>query len=128
MSSPQPDLAPLVLGTRHPAYRRALALPARATRRHLHAIGLTGSGKSRFLDAYALQLIRHGVGVSVVAPHGDTCLEILSSLERTGFYEHPAARARVLYFDWGHPERYPAFNVLDQPRRRTRWLSSSCKR
>ena len=116
MSSAQPEFAPLVLGTRHPAYRRALAIPARATRRHLHAIGLTGSGKSRFLDAYALQLIRQGVGVSVVDPHGDTCLEILSSLERTGFFEHPAARARVLYFDWGHPERYPAFNILDQPR------------
>ena len=78
-------------------------------RRHLYAIGQTGTGKSSFLQELAKQDVKNGKGICFIDPHGDSVLDILSSI--------PKERAEdVIYFDPSDMDRPFALNMLEYSR------------
>ncbi len=72
-------------------------------RRHTAIVGKTGSGKSTFLFHLITGLIREGVGVGLLDPHGDLINEVLASV--------PQGRETLL-LDPTDTEYPVAFNVL----------------
>ncbi len=75
-------------------------------RRHLYAIGMTGTGKSTFFESLILQDIREGRGLAVFDPHGELVEGLLSKI--------PKSRAEdVIYFDPSDTERPMGVNLLE---------------
>ena len=75
-------------------------------RRHLYAMGQTGTGKSVFMETMALQDIEEGRGVCFIDPHGDTVERLLSHV--------PRHRSRdVIYFNPGDVEWPLGLNMLE---------------
>lgn len=75
-------------------------------RRHLYAIGQTGTGKSNFLQEMAKQDAKDGKGFCFIDPHGDAIEDILSSV--------PKERAEdVIVFDPSDTERPFGLNMLE---------------
>jgi hypothetical protein len=106
------------LGSYGPAlFQRSLNLSAQEVQAHFHVIGVSGSGKSRYLAGLFLMLVNRGLSATLVDPHGDLARLILGHLVATGFYERPEAYNRLLYLDVPAAERagrYMPFNVLKQ--------------
>src|SRR5688572_22102671 len=72
--NPQPvpakvDHSAIVLGRNHAG--APIFLPERARLEHVHRIGTTGGGKTKFLEHCIRQDIANGSGVCVIDPHGD---------------------------------------------------------
>jgi hypothetical protein len=63
------DRSALVLGCNQGG--APVFLPERARLEHVHCIGTTGGGKTKFLEHCIRQDIAHGRGVCVVDPHGN---------------------------------------------------------
>jgi len=75
-------------------------------RRHLYAIGQTGTGKSNFLQEMAKQDAKNGKGFCFIDPHGDAIEDILTSI--------PKERAEdVIIFDPSDMERPFGLNMLE---------------
>ncbi|EKE19365.1 MAG: hypothetical protein ACD_9C00038G0001, partial [uncultured bacterium] len=75
-------------------------------RRHLYAIGQTGTGKSNFLQEMAKQDAREGKGFCFIDPHGDAIEDILTAV--------PKSRAEdVIVFDPSDMERPFGLNMLE---------------
>ncbi|HPX93949.1 MAG TPA: type IV secretion system DNA-binding domain-containing protein [Candidatus Moranbacteria bacterium] len=75
-------------------------------RRHLYAIGQTGTGKSNFLQEMAKQDARDGKGFCFIDPHGDAVEDILTAI--------PKERAEdVIIFDPSDVERPFGLNMLE---------------
>jgi hypothetical protein len=75
-------------------------------RRHLYAIGQTGTGKSTLLGNLIREDILAGRGVAVIDPHGDLVANALKCV--------PAERMDdVIYFDPGDLARPLGLNMLD---------------
>jgi hypothetical protein len=75
-------------------------------RRHLYAIGQTGTGKSVLLKNMIVQDIEAGKGICFIDPHGSDIQDILSRV--------PPFRAEdVIYFDPGNIERPMGLNMLE---------------
>ena len=53
---------------------------------HTYVVGLTGRGKSKFLQNCILQDIHAGRGCALVDPHGDLAKDILYSLIASGYF------------------------------------------
>src|SRR5581483_4953994 len=107
----------ITLGTYGPFFRLPLAIPPHAMRSHFHVMGLTGSGKSRFLASLYLQLIDHGLSATLVDPAGDLARLILTHLVASGRYRDPKFFERIIYLDLPLAERrgrFMPFNVLRQ--------------
>lgn len=47
---------------------------------HIHVIGRTRSGKSKAIEGWILQVIKSGIGVGVIDPHGDLFTHLISYL------------------------------------------------
>jgi len=109
----------ITLGSTDPAllYRR-VTLSREEVCQHAHVIGVTGSGKSRFLAGLFLELIQAGYAATLIDPHGDLARLVLGHLIDRGFYTTPDAFDKLLYLDLPGAERqglFMAHNVLDQP-------------
>ncbi|NTW27072.1 MAG: type IV secretion system DNA-binding domain-containing protein [Candidatus Moranbacteria bacterium] len=75
-------------------------------RRHLYAIGQTGTGKTAFLQELAKQDARAGKGFCFIDPHGDAIEDILTAI--------PKERAEdVIVFDPSDMERPFGLNMLE---------------
>jgi hypothetical protein len=75
-------------------------------RRHLYAIGQTGTGKSNFLQEMAKQDARDGKGFCFIDPHGDAVEDILTAI--------PKERAEdVIVFDPADTERPFGLNMME---------------
>ncbi|EKE25478.1 MAG: hypothetical protein ACD_5C00143G0001 [uncultured bacterium] len=75
-------------------------------RRHLYAIGQTGTGKTAFLQELAKQDARQGKGFCFIDPHGDAIEDILTAI--------PKERAEdVIVFDPSDMERPFGLNMLE---------------
>ncbi|HLD26304.1 MAG TPA: type IV secretion system DNA-binding domain-containing protein, partial [Candidatus Andersenbacteria bacterium] len=75
-------------------------------RRHLYAIGQTGTGKTTLFLNMIVQDIRAGHGVGVIDPHGDLIEDILPHI--------PTERVDdVILFDPRDTERPLGFNILE---------------
>ena len=62
---------PISLGRPTEGTRLRLQVPDRVRSEHMHVVGATGSGKSRFLLHMIQQDIREGRGVCLIDPHGE---------------------------------------------------------
>lgn len=114
-SSARPHHLPL--GTTHGWFPRTVRITRTAVMTHGHVIGVSGSGKSRFLAGLYLALLDQGLPATLLDPHGDLARLILAHLVARGVYADPAAYERILYLDLPGAERadrYLPFNVLAQ--------------
>ena len=76
--------------------------------------GISGSGKSTLLAWIALSLLRLGVPVIMVDPHGDLARLCLHLLASTDFFKSPKGFEYLHFIDFARPDAAPAFNVLRQ--------------
>jgi len=75
-------------------------------RRHMYTIGMTGTGKSWFIEGMIMQDIANGEGCCYIDPHGDTIDRILKRI--------PAERAEdVVVLDPGDVDRPIGLNLLE---------------
>ncbi len=65
--------------------KKKINLDLNDRRRHVYAVGQTGTGKSTFLENMALQDMLNGEGFAFIDPHGDTAEKLLAMVpkERT---------------------------------------------
>lgn len=109
----------LPLGTfGHALFPRTLALPSEQIGSHIHVIGVSGSGKSRFLAGLFVSLLEQQRSATLIDPHGDLASLILAQLVANGFFRQERAFEQLLYLDLptaARQQRYVPFNVLRQP-------------
>ena len=99
-------------------FRQPVSLPVNDLGSHLHVIGTTGSGKSRFLASLILNLLEQGQAVTVIDPHGDLVRLVMARLIDGGYFNNADVFESLLYLDLPTAERegfYLPFNVLQQP-------------
>jgi hypothetical protein len=109
----------LTLGTFGPLpiLRLPLSIRRSQANTHWHIIGTSGSGKSFFLAQLFLSLIKHGLPVTLIDPHGDLAKLVLTHLVGQGRYKDTATYDRIIYLDLPaaeRQERYLPFNPLLQ--------------
>ena len=74
--------------------------------RHMFVMGMTGTGKSTFLENLIVRDIVEGKGLALIDPHGDLVDSVLAKI--------PARRAKdVILFDLLDRERPLGFNILE---------------
>lgn len=81
---------------------------------HSYVVGLTGSGKSRFLQNCILQDIRCGRGCAVIDPHGDLARDIIRSLSPGENGKGNSVLNRIVYVSPRKREYVIPFNVLSR--------------
>jgi hypothetical protein len=79
---------------------------------HTYVVGLTGRGKSKFLQNCLVQDILAGRGCGLIDPHGDLAKDVLCSLISFGYFENQAAYERVIYVAPRRRDFIIPFNVL----------------
>lgn len=86
---------------------------------HLYVVGRSGKGKSKFLEGFLWQLIRHGCGCGLIDPHGDLAdnliklltKEPIDKLNHTWIEEGDNA-SRLVYVEPGRHDYFTPMNVL----------------
>ncbi len=86
-------------------------LPADALGLHTLILGVPGVGKSRLLEALALQLAAQGRGGAVIDPHGDLYDHLLSHLA-VRVKHHPELAERIVLVNPIDPDWTIGFNPL----------------
>ena len=84
---------------------RPAAVTVDDRRRHIYAVGQTGTGKTTFFEGLILQDIRAGRGACVLDPHGDLVERLLGKIP-------PDRMDDVIYFDPADTERPHGLNLL----------------
>jgi len=82
---------------------------------HTYVVGLTGRGKSKFLQNCILQDIQNDIGCALVDPHGDLAKDVLQSLIASGYFDHQANFERLIYVSPRRRDYVIPFNVLEKP-------------
>src|SRR5438270_6804732 len=67
--------------------------------RHKHIIGISGSGKSSFIAAIVVFLLRLNIAFCLIDPHGDLAKLVLSLLAGSDFYSNLKAYDLFWYVD-----------------------------
>lgn len=75
-------------------------------RRHMYIIGMTGTGKSKFIDSMLIRDIQAGYGVCFIDPHGDDVDIVLENIPKE-------RRDDVVYFDPSDTSRPFGINMLE---------------
>ncbi|CAN5531103.1 hypothetical protein BH10ACI1_BH10ACI1_31480 [soil metagenome] len=92
--------------SRHNNLRKDVKLSRSDRRRHIYAVGQTGTGKTTMFESMILDDMRNGEGLCVIDPHGDLVEKLLKKI--------PEDRAGdVVIFDPGDLERPIGFNILE---------------
>lgn len=120
MRSPFDHSGDLLIGTRGrfflpERFRPKFYLTRDEIFQHGHIIGSSGTGKSMFLAHYAFSLLRLGLPVVLLDPHGDLARLLLSMLVESGAFTREDAYERILYLDFPAAEaagRYLPMNIL----------------
>lgn len=81
---------------------------------HMHVLGVSGTGKSKFLESIWTQLFQQGVGVTFMDPHGDSVLALMEYLVYKGYFDKPDAYQRLLYIEFREEDWFLPFNILRQ--------------
>lgn len=86
--------------------RKPIRITDEDRRRHIYAIGQTGTGKSVFLNNCAIQDIARGKGVAIIDPHGDLVEKVMANI--------PEERMKdVIYFNPGDLQKPLGLNMLE---------------
>lgn len=91
--------------------RDPVYLPDEARKTHMHVIGSTGSGKSKFLEYLIQEDIKRGHGVCVIDPHGDLYKAIIRFCADHKLYD------RVIPFNPADLDHCVGFNPVRRPAR-----------
>ncbi len=86
--------------------------------KHAHVAGLSGSGKTKYLEGLIRQLIDKRKRVILLDPHGGISESLLKHLIERNYFRAPGAFEKLLYIkpaDWKKRGAI-AFNVLNNPR------------
>jgi len=124
-----PTLWERVLGQR----RNRFCLTPQQLKSHFHVIGVTGSGKSRFLAHLYLSLLERGYPATLIDHHGELAELVLATLAASGVYRRRGGDdpyERLLYLDiqgGADVDRYLPFNVLNQPHLQPDILAANVK-
>jgi hypothetical protein len=97
-----------------PLFPRLYLSPAEREK-HLYVLGITGKGKSKFLEHLIIQDILAGRGCGVIDPHSDLARSVFTQLVALGYFNAPSHRRRILYLDLSDRVHIPALNVLCTP-------------
>lgn len=81
---------------------------------HMYVIGLTGKGKSKFLEHCIYQDIANGRGCGVIDPHSDLIDDLLGLLQENGILNQPEIANRIIYLDPSRIDNAVPFNVLEK--------------
>lgn len=101
-----PETGHLIGVSRHNGREQPVRVSRDDRRRHLYAVGQTGTGKTTLLESMILSDINGGEGVCVIDPHGDLFEKLLAKI--------PPSRANdVVLFDPSDTERPVALNMLE---------------
>ncbi len=90
-------------------------ISSRVRQYHSYVVGLTGCGKSKFLQNCILQDILKGRGCAVIDPHGDLAKDVIRSLIHSGYLNSPENLNRIVYIAPRRREYVIPFNVLARP-------------
>lgn len=82
---------------------------------HTYVVGLTGRGKSKFLQNCLVQDILAGRGCAVIDPHGDLAKDVLRSLISAGYFNSSDNLKRTIYISPRRRDYIVPFNVLARP-------------
>src|SRR5258708_16656568 len=83
--------------------------------KHLYVLGITGKGKSKFLEHLIVQDIIAGRGCGVIDPHSDLARNVFAHLVTGGYLSTPSHMRRIVYLDMTDASPLPAFNGLSVP-------------
>lgn len=101
-----PESGHLIGFSRHNGRAQAVHLMRSDRRRHLYAVGQTGTGKTTMFEAMILRDARAGEGFCVLDPHGDLIENLLAKLPRERVGD-------VVLVDPSDVERPVGLNVLE---------------
>ncbi len=79
---------------------------------HMHCLGVSGTGKSKWLESIFLQLFQQRIGISFIDPHGDSADALLSYLLQLDLLEKN--RSRLLYIEFQEDNYFLPWNILKQ--------------
>ena len=94
-------------------------ISAQVRKFHTYVVGLTGRGKSKFLQSCITQDILHGRGCAVIDPHGDLAKDVLRTLIDQHFFDDPDNLKRIVYVAPRRRDYIIPFNVLKRPDKHT---------
>ena len=87
-------------------------VPVSVRTAHLYVIGLSGKGKSKFLEWCLYQDIAAGRGCGLIDPHSLLVDDLLRLLATRGVLDDPDIRKRLIYVDPTRTDYVIPFNVL----------------
>jgi hypothetical protein len=106
----------LILGrTGTTRFHPSFSISSKVRKFHMYVTGLTGRGKSKFLQNCLIQDIMAGRGCAVVDPHGDLAKDVLRSLVSLGYFSDQKAYERIIYLAPRRRDYVIPFNVLARP-------------
>jgi hypothetical protein len=82
---------------------------------HTYVVGLTGRGKSKFLQNSLVQDIIAGRGCAVIDPHGDLAKDVLRTLIDKGYFDCEENYKKIVYVSPRRRDFIIPFNVLANP-------------
>ena len=111
---------PIVLGSpsKNIAFPK-FTLGQKERKLHSYVVGLTGRGKSKFLQSLIVQDVLAGRGAGLIDPHGDLALDILGDLHSKGYFEEKTNLGRLVYVSPRRRDYVLPFNVLKRPDEQT---------
>src|SRR5947208_1236814 len=97
-------MTPLLLG--FDARGNPLHLDAEQAAAHMHVVGSSGSGKSKFLESLARQDLLAGRGFTLVDPHGPLYDDLVA------FCAHRVLDREIILIDLSKPDTIIPFNFF----------------
>lgn len=86
---------------------------------HTYVVGLTGRGKSKFLQSCLVQDILAGRGCAVIDPHGDLAQDVLRDLISKDYFTDDQSYNKVVYVSPRRRDCAIPFNVLKRSDKET---------
>lgn len=106
----------LVLGrTGHFGFFPKFTISEQVRRFHMYVTGLTGRGKSKFMQNLIVQDIQSGRGCAVIDPHGDLAKDVLRSIIGSESFDENRLLERMMYVAPRRRDYIIPFNVLRRP-------------
>src|SRR4051812_25911681 len=108
----------ITLGTYGPFGWWPLRMPIHQFTTHMHIVGRSGSGKSKFIEGLLWQLIMAGQGCAFIDPHADSANHLLKLL---AFYEgrknkpwlvNPQHARKLIYCEPGRSDYIMPWNIF----------------
>jgi hypothetical protein len=95
-------MKPLMVG--HDACGRPVQFSPEEREAHMHVIGSSGSGKSKFMEQMIREDLRNGQGFCLIDPHGTLYKEVLD------YASHKVLKRDIVLLDLSKPEFVIGFN------------------